>query len=105
LLSAKGARISNFDGKRAVEVQGVHPNRVPHSSLLMAADLCGDFRDELVVQFGMEDGKNAIGIVSANQPIGRRYVAAWEDRDYRLWVGRNRGGGYASIYDRVLKEH
>ena len=36
--------------------------------------------------------------------IKKRYVAAWVNLDYRLWVGRNRGGGYASVYDRVLKE-
>ena len=51
-----------------------------------------------------EDGNQAIGIVTAADPVDKTYVAAWEDRDYRLWIGRNRGGGYASIFDRVLKE-
>ena len=50
-----------------------------------------------------EEGKDAIGIVTATEPMSKRYLAAWEDLDYRLWVARNRGGGYASIYDRELK--
>jgi hypothetical protein len=69
----------------------------------MVADLCGDFRDELVVGFRTQEGKDAIGIVTATKPVGKRYLAAWEDLDYRLWVARNRGGGYASVYDRQLQ--
>jgi hypothetical protein len=70
----------------------------------MVADLCGDFRDELVLALRTEDGRNAVSIVSATESIEKRYLAAWESLDYRLWVGRNRGGGYASIYDRVLEK-
>ena len=69
----------------------------------MVADLCGDFRDELVVGFRTQDGKDAIGIVTATNPVAKRYLAAWENLDYRLWVARNRGGGYASVYDRQLQ--
>ena len=104
LLSAGGARISNFDGSQAVEVPGVRPNPVRNSSLLMVADLCGDFRDELVLGLRTEDGRQAVGVVTATESIGKRYLAAWGNLDYRLWVGRNRGGGYASIFDRVLAE-
>ncbi|MHC4071958.1 MAG: rhamnogalacturonan lyase family protein [Planctomycetota bacterium] len=103
LLIAQGAGLSNFNGTEAVTVPGVRPNPIPDSHLLMVADLCGDFRDELVVNLHTEEGKNAIGIVTATEPMGKRYLAAWEDLGYRLWVARNRGGGYASIYDRVLK--
>jgi len=103
LLSDGGSRISNFDGKQAVEVSGVKPNPVPDSDVLMVADLCGDFRDELVLGLSLEDGKQAVSVVTATESIEKRYLAAWEKLDYRLWVGRNRGGGYASIYDRVLE--
>jgi hypothetical protein len=103
LLSSNGSRLSNFDGTEAVAVAGVRPNPVPNSRLLMAADLCGDFRDELVISFRTSEGKDAVGLVTASKPVDKRYLAAWEDLDYRLWVGRNRGGGYASIYDRELK--
>lgn len=94
---------ANFDGKQAVEVLGVKPNPVPDSDVLMVADLCGDFRDELVLGLSLEGGKQAVNVVTATESIEERYLAAWEKLDYRLWVGRNRGGGYASIYDRVLE--
>jgi len=94
--------LSNFNGTEVVPGAGVRPNPVPNSRLLMVADLCGDFRDELVVSLRTEEGRDAVGIVCATGPIGKRYVAAWEDLDYRLWVARNCGGGYASVYDRVL---
>jgi len=103
LLSANGRILSNFNGTEAVPVQGVRPNPVSNSHILMVADLCGDFRDELVVGLRTQEGKDAIGIITATTPVGKRYPAAWEDLDYRLWVGRNRGGGYASVYDRELK--
>ena len=103
LLSANGATLSNFNGTVAVPVPGLSPNPVPNSNMLMVADLCGDFRDELVVSFRTPEGKDAIGIVTATKPVGKRYLAAWENLDYRLWVARNRGGGYASVYDRQLQ--
>jgi hypothetical protein len=103
LLVAQGAGLCNFDGTKAVSVPGFRPNPIPNSFLLMVADLCGDFRDELVVNLRIQEGKNAVGIVTATELLRKRYLAAWEDLDYRLWVARNRGGGYASIYDRELK--
>jgi hypothetical protein len=104
LLSDGGSKLSNFDGTLAVEVPGVSPNPVPNSSVLMVADLCGDFRDELVLGLTLADGRQAVSIVSATDLIEKKYRAAWEKLDYRLWVGRNRGGGYASIYDRELED-
>ena len=103
LLSANGAALSNFNGTEAVPVQGIRPNPVSNSHILMVADLCGDFRDELVISLRTQDGQDAIGIVTASKPVSKRYMAAWEDLDYQLWVARNRGGGYASIYDRQLQ--
>jgi hypothetical protein len=51
-----------------------------------------------------EDGSQAVSLVTADEPIDKAYMAAWESLDYRLWVGRNRGGGYASVYDRQLRQ-
>jgi hypothetical protein len=68
----------------------------------MVADLYGDFRDELVLSVIDEDGGRYIAVVAATHPTEHRYTAATEDRDYRLWIARNMGGGYRSIYDRVL---
>ena len=100
LLSANGTQLSNFNGKEAVLVANVTPNPVP-GGLIMLADLYGDFRDELVLRT-TADGKPTITVVTAADPIDGAYVAARENLEYRLWVGRNMGGGYASVYDRVL---
>ena len=68
----------------------------------MVADLYGDFRDELVTSTTSGDGKKSICVITAVEVISGRYVTATERLDYRLWLGRNMGGGYRSIYDRVL---
>ncbi len=77
----------------------------------MTADLYGDFRDELVLSTTNPDGKRAISVVTAVHPISNRYVTpaaptrsgAAGSLDYRLWLARNMGGGYRSIYDYSLK--
>ncbi|MBN2411627.1 SUMF1/EgtB/PvdO family nonheme iron enzyme [candidate division KSB1 bacterium] len=102
LLSDNGFILSNFNGREPVVVADVHPNPLPDSQLLMTADLCGDFRDELVIQINDLDGRPKIAIITATQPVGKKYLSAAEQLDYRLWVGRNMGGGYASIYDQPL---
>jgi hypothetical protein len=68
----------------------------------MTADLCGDFRDELIVTHPTGAGGRAISVVTAVHPVARRYVTASHSLDYRLWLGRNMGGGYRSVYDRPL---
>ena len=65
----------------------------------MVADLYGDFRDELVLSTRDEDGNRSITVVAASRPIAHRYVTPTESLDYRLWLARNMGGGYRSIYD------
>jgi len=95
--------LPHFDGKEPVEVPEVVPNPLPNAGVLMVADLCGDFRDELVVALPGEGGNPAVAILTATEPIDKKYRAAWTDLDYHLWTGHNMGGGYRSIYDRVLK--
>jgi hypothetical protein len=48
------------------------------------------------------DGKRAIAVVTAVHPVSATYVAPTESLDYRLWLARNMGGGYKSIYDYPL---
>ena len=38
----------------------------------------------------------------AADEIPFRDQGAIEEREYRFWIARNKGGGYASIYDRQL---
>lgn len=103
LLIDNGHRIGKFDGKEVVEMPGVVPNPIPNSGLLMVADLYGDFRDELVLSRTGASGMPEILVVTATQPIGKTYIAPTETRDYRLWLARNMGGGYPSIYYQELK--
>ena len=77
----------------------------------MTADLYGDFRDELVISTMSPDGKRAISVITAVHPVSNRYVTpaaptrsgAAGSLDYRLWLARNMGDGYKSIYDYPLK--
>jgi len=104
LLKDDGRIIGNFDGRQFVPVEGVQPNPIKDSRLLMTADLYGDFRDELVLVTDTDEGRKAILVVPATTPVDKRYISATEELDYRLWLARNMGGGYQSIYDRLLRE-
>jgi len=99
-----GHAIGKFDGKEVVEVPGTEPNTVPWSGVIMTADLYGDFRDELVVQKIGEDGLPEVIVLTATDPINYRYVAPTENMNYRLWLARNKGGGYGSDYYQELEK-
>jgi hypothetical protein len=103
LISGDGTTLGDFDGEQVAIVPDSHPNPLPESSLLMVADLYGDFRDELVVTRTLGDGSKVVTVITSSEPINKRHVAASEDLTYRLWVGRNMGGGYASDYHKPLE--
>lgn len=103
LLMGNGSKIGKFDGKKVVETANVHPNPIPNSSLLMVADLYGDFRDELVLTRQNANGMSEVVVVTATKPIDKAFIAPSEMRDYRLWLAHNMGGGYPSIYYQKLK--
>lgn len=102
LLLDEGREIANFNGTEIVPVPGVHPNPIPESRLIMTADLYGDFRDELVLLTSDEGGAQTITVVTSTEPIDTMYISATETLDYRLWLGRNMGGGYGSAYQQQL---
>ncbi|MHC4432261.1 MAG: rhamnogalacturonan lyase family protein, partial [Planctomycetota bacterium] len=103
LLGSGGRTLANFDGKEARIVPGVHPFPGQSGSVVMVADLYGDFRDELVLITPTQSGGRAITVVTSPEPIDKAFVAANESPDYRLWVGRNMGGGYRSVYFHQLE--
>ena len=102
LLIDHGRKIGNFDGKEIIEVPGVHPNPIPDSRLIMVADLYGDFRDELVLLSTTEEGAKTITVVTSTEPIDKMFISSDEVLDYRLWLSRNMGGGYRSVYYQQL---
>jgi formylglycine-generating enzyme required for sulfatase activity len=103
LLIDNGHRIGKFNGEKVVEYSGIEPNPIPNSSLLMVADLYGDFRDELVLTRQDANGLPEVIVVTAATPIAKTYIAPSEKRDYCLWLAHNMGGGYASIYYQKLR--
>lgn len=104
LLMKGGHAVGKFNGKEVVEMPGVEPNTIPNSKVLMTADLYGDFRDEVVVQRTAEDGMPEVIVLTATDSINNRYIAPTENLNYRLWLARNKGGGYGSDYFQKLEQ-
>jgi hypothetical protein len=102
LLNGRG-EIGDFNGQEIVPAPNGKPVLPPRSSVLMTADLYGDFRDELVISTTSPEGKRVISVVTAVHLISSRYVTPTDSLDYRLWLARNMGGGYRSVYDHPLQ--
>ncbi len=103
LLSNNGQLICNFNGTEPIPVEGIVPNPVPETNLILVADLAGDFRSEMVVSGKDDDGRKMIMVIAATAPISNSFISPSEDLDYRLWLSRNKGGGYGQVYDYILK--
>lgn len=104
LFYNNGYNVGKWNGKEIVEMMRSHPNPIPNSTCIFTADLCGDFRSELVVQHKTEDGRDAISVVTSTEPMHKKYISPAETIDYKLWLSRNCGGGYGSIFDAPFLE-
>lgn len=60
----------------------------------MAADLAGDYRDEVVCK-----DERAVSIYTNASPATRREPARLSSREYRLWTARNLGAGYSAYFE------
>jgi rhamnogalacturonyl hydrolase YesR len=106
LMGNHGKVIGKYNGVEIVPIKDVTPNPVPNSSVVFnnfVADLCGDFRSEIVISATDTDGRKAIMVLTAPETIHRRYISPREDPEYRFWLARNLGGGYGSVFEYVLK--
>jgi hypothetical protein len=103
LLADGGRTLLNFDGAAVVPAPDEQPNPLPAGDVIMTADLYGDFRDELVVSTETPDGGRAVAVVMAPTPLAKRFISRTESLEYRLWLARNMGGGYRSVYDERLR--
>jgi hypothetical protein len=65
----------------------------------MTADLAGDYRDEVVCLGKTAGGAPALFVYSNLEAVARREVTRTASREYRLWLARNMGGGYASYFE------
>jgi len=99
LLSNDGQRLGEFNGKEVAVVPGVEPNPDGQARCNMVADLAGDFRDEIVC-FGKNiEGQPAVLVYTNIEPARSRQVTRTASREYRLWLARNMGAGYASYFE------
>ncbi|MCK4921239.1 MAG: SUMF1/EgtB/PvdO family nonheme iron enzyme [Bacteroidales bacterium] len=104
LIKKNGKDLGNFNGTEIILVPEECPNPVPNSTIQFSADLCGDFRSEIVINAVDTDGRPAIMVVGAPKSIEKRYLTPSQNIDYKLWLARNKGGGYGSVYEYVLKD-
>jgi len=104
LIGENGKVIGNFNGTEIILVPHECPNPVPGSSIQFIADLCGDFRSEIVINAVDTDGRPSIMVITDPESIENRYVTPSQDIEYKLWLARNKGGGYGSVYEYILKD-
>jgi rhamnogalacturonan endolyase len=104
LLGHNGKVLGNFNGSEVILDPEECPNPVPHSRVQVVADLCGDFRSEMVIDAVDADGRAAIMVIGAPEAIEHRYLTPSRDIEYRLWLARNKGGGYGSVFEYVLAD-
>jgi len=98
LMSGNGRQLARFTGTEVAPIPGPGPNELG-GSCSMVADLAGDFRDEVVSTGRTKEGAQALFVFSNIQPISRREITRTASRQYRLWMARNMGGGYASYFE------
>lgn len=102
LRGGPDGQIGDFNGKQVVFDNQTQPILPRGSDVILTADLYGDFRDELVLLVPRDDGSKSVSVVTAVHPINSRYIAPSESLDYRLWIARNKGGGYPSVHYQPL---
>ncbi len=98
LMSFDGKRLGRFTGNGVESIPGIQINEAPGGSCRFVADLAGDYRDE-VVCLGTKEGAPAVLVFSNTEMNPKRDITRTASREYRLWLARNWGGGYASYFE------
>jgi len=99
LMSSNGRQLARFTGSGVEPLPGAGPNELGVGGCSMTADLAGDYRDEVVCFGRTKEGGPAIYVFTNIEPINKREVTRTASREYRLWMARNMGGGYASYFE------
>ena len=94
LMSADGSRLGRFTGHGVEPLTAQPPRPAGKAACIMAADLAGDFRDEVVCA-----DEHAVSIYTNASPATRREPARLSNREYRLWTARNIGAGYSAYFE------
>jgi len=98
LMSGSGKQLARFTGGAVEPLPGAGPNEAS-GGCSMVADLAGDYRDEVVCSGRTKEGAPVIYVFTNTQPIARREITRTANREYRLWMARNMGGGYGSYFE------
>lgn len=98
LMSSDGSTLARLRGGR-VEELGSGPNAGGKGRCRMVADLLGDYRDEIVCTGETAAGGPAILVYTNTAPTARQELTRTASREYRIWMARNIGGGYASYFE------
>ena len=99
LVSGDGKRLARFTGSGLEPLALKPPNEAASGSCPMTADLAGDYRDEVVCLGRTPEGAPALFVYTNTEPAARREITRTANREYRLWLARNMGGGYASYFE------
>jgi rhamnogalacturonan endolyase len=99
LMTRNGKVIGKFDGRQIAPLGTAPPNEAAAGNVVMAADLIGDFRDEIVVVGPNAEGSLTVSVYSPTTPVERRKVTRTAKHAYRMWLAHNLTGGYGSYFE------
>jgi len=99
LMTGNGRQVGRFEGNGIAPLPHPGPNELAGGTCNMVADLAGDYRDEVVCMSATKEGSPAVFVFSNVEPVAKREVTRTASREYRLWLARNMGGGYASYFE------
>jgi len=99
LITRDGRKVGKFDGKEVVPLPGPAPNEAGAGRIVMAADLIGDFRDEIVVIGPNAEGHLTFFIYTPTGAVSARKVTRTASHSYRMWMAHNLTGGYGSYFE------
>ena len=97
MMSNNGKRLGYFNGKTFDQLPDAGPNE-GNGRVMYAADLAGDFRDELICTTTVNDRQTVV-IYTNTTPIKKRDVTRLADHEYRTWLARNLTSGYGSYFE------
>jgi hypothetical protein len=96
LISTDGRRLMKFNG---TDLEPAARAPAPEGCrVLMTADLWGDYRDEIVCATTV-DGRMTVLVLANTADPPSRGVTRTSSREYRIWLARNMGAGYASYFE------
>jgi hypothetical protein len=100
LMSGNGRQLGRFTGKAIEPMPAAGPNELQSGACNVAADLGGDYRDEIVCTGPARSGNGrAVYIYTNTEPIRQRGVTRLASREYLEWLARNLCAGYGSYFE------